>query len=78
MTKEKKQITYKQLYKIFGVIIYSLAFLIFLLGGILANEYRPVFMDISVAICLFTAVLGVVMVIILAVKKQKEQQNSCK
>ena len=78
MVREKKQLTYKQLYKVFSIIIYSLAVLPLFLN-ILADRYnKPVLISIGIGIFLFTLVLGVVMAIILAVKKEKREKPACK
>ena len=78
MIREKKQLTYKKLYKIFGVIIYSLTFLVFLFGILglsLDNEYRYIFMNIGTYIFLATAFLGAPIAIFLAIKKEKEKHQ---
>jgi hypothetical protein len=75
MTKEKKQLTYKSLYRIFSAITYALVFLIFLLGTSIVNSDSPTLSNVTIAVLAFTMIWGVIAAICLSVKKAKESNK---
>jgi hypothetical protein len=73
--KERKQLTYKHLYRVFSIGVYVLSFFIFLLGTSIVNSDSPTLSNVTIAVLAFTMIWGVIAAICLSVKKAKESNK---